>query len=173
MKALKLLTVFLLVSSFAFTSCKKDEEDENNPQQEEINLPKVTLNGTTIYVHPVDNAKKVKWGNYMFEGAFSTTDGKANTAEIVADIGEGDYAAYLCDTLTAHGYSDWYLPSVNELNVLYENQEEIGGFTSMARYWSSTADDDDDINAISMYFTSGFQLGQSRNQRFRVRCVRR
>ena len=35
------------------------------------------------------------------------------------------------------GYSDWYVPSKDELNKLYVNQAAIGGFTS-DRYWSSS-----------------------------------
>jgi len=35
------------------------------------------------------------------------------------------------------GYSDWYLPSEDELHKLYLNKEVIGGFTN-GLYWSST-----------------------------------
>jgi hypothetical protein len=35
------------------------------------------------------------------------------------------------------GYSDWYLPSSDELNQLYINRVAIGGFDS-SDYWSST-----------------------------------
>jgi hypothetical protein len=35
------------------------------------------------------------------------------------------------------GYSDWYLPSKDELNKLYINRVAIGGFAS-PNYWSST-----------------------------------
>ena len=32
----------------------------------------------------------------------------------------------------------WRLPTKDELNLLYENKEKIGGFTNDAGYWSST-----------------------------------
>ena len=42
-----------------------------------------------------------------------------------------------CDTLTLNGYSDWRLPSKEELNQLYLKKDTIGGFES-GNYWSST-----------------------------------
>jgi hypothetical protein len=35
---------------------------------------------------------------------------------------------------------DWYLPSRDELNLLYQNKDAVGGFatTGHATYWSST-----------------------------------
>ena len=46
-------------------------------------------------------------------------------------------AARLCGDLVQGGYSDWYLPSKDELNKLYLNRSAIGGFASVG-YWSST-----------------------------------
>ncbi|NTW33457.1 MAG: DUF1566 domain-containing protein [Bacteroidetes bacterium] len=45
-------------------------------------------------------------------------------------------AARLCGDLVLGGYSDWYLPSHDELYKLYYNKAAIGGFAS--NYWSST-----------------------------------
>ena len=36
-----------------------------------------------------------------------------------------------------NGYSDWYLPSLDELSKLYLNRVAIGGFAS-SFYWSSS-----------------------------------
>ena len=43
----------------------------------------------------------------------------------------------ICDDLEINGYSDWYLPSKDELNKLYLNKTTIGGLTN-TWYWSST-----------------------------------
>ena len=48
-----------------------------------------------------------------------------------------DYAVIECVQLTENGYSDWYLPSKDELNEMYLHKDVIGGFLPFA-YWSST-----------------------------------
>ena len=48
-------------------------------------------------------------------------------------------AASVCDNLTSGGYTDWYLPSKDELDMMYVNlhMQGLGGFASSG-YWSST-----------------------------------
>ena len=81
-----------------------------------------------------------QWGCYgtLISGADGTAigTGKQNTADILAGCSETNIAAYLCDTLTLGGYSDWFLPSKDELNKLYLN---LGGSW---RFWSSSASND-------------------------------
>ena len=48
-------------------------------------------------------------------------------------------AASVCDNLTSGGFTDWYLPSTDELGMMYVNLhlQGLGGFASNF-YWSST-----------------------------------
>jgi len=100
-----------------------------------------------------------KWclNNSDISGASSVNNGSANTMAIVADQGSGDYAAKLCYDLTDGGVSagTWYLPSLWELNLLYNsayvitsNYGSINGVlndnTDEVRYWSSTQKDNDE-----------------------------
>jgi hypothetical protein len=49
-------------------------------------------------------------------------------------------ANILCSESRVGGYSDWRLPTVGELGLIYANQANIGGLTGMY-YWSSTQSD--------------------------------
>ncbi len=53
--------------------------------------------------------------------------GKTNTAEIVSSCPEVKIAARVADDLVINGKSDWFLPSRDELNALYQQRFVIGG----------------------------------------------
>ena len=88
------------------------------------------------------------------------------------------YAAKACEDLNTAsylGYTDWYLPSREELRLLYDGQDDIGGFTS-TYYWSSSECDWDEARYIN--FSSGTTSScqgsslSKKNMAWRVRCVR-
>lgn len=74
------------------------------------------------------------YGNFGTSTALGT--GAANTTKLLTCI-QGENAAILVDALTYGGYSDWYLPSKDELNKLYLYKDLVGNFAS-PKYWSST-----------------------------------
>ena len=133
----------------------------------------IDYNGDPLWVHPTDNSTGIEWGAYGLDitagnGADSDTNGYANTKAIVAEIDSG--AAYLCDTLTAYGFDDWYLPAKAELNALWLDTAAIGGFSSTT-YWSST--EGTNISAWNQHFGFGNQTSNYKYNYFRVRCVRK
>jgi len=85
----------------------------------------------------------ISWYNgvYIDTGALETEPGKGklNTQKIITIQGVGRYAAKLCSDYRGGGRSDWYLPSKDELNLIYEKlyMKGIGGFDDYY-YWSST-----------------------------------
>ena len=55
-------------------------------------------------------------------GADSVIDGPQNTADIVADGSSTVYpAGHFCNDLVIGGFSDWYMPATNELEICYYN----------------------------------------------------
>jgi hypothetical protein len=114
------------------------------------------------------------WGCLGTEiaGADSTAigTGNQNTIDIMAGCATAGIAARLCGDLTEGGYSDWYLPSKDELTQLYINKVAIGGFTNN-RYWSST---ESDANlAWIQNFNDGFQPSvSSKSNTLYVRAIR-
>lgn len=65
--------------------------------------------------------------------------GLSNTQLIVSDQGSGDYAANNCYAMVWDGYSDWYLPSRDELVLIYDSIVNNGfGDYSTLYHLSST-----------------------------------
>jgi Protein of unknown function (DUF1566) len=95
--------------------------------------------------------------------------GSLNTQLIINNQGSGNYAALLCADYTGGGYGDWYLPSADELAILYRQKDAIGGFDN-GRYWSSTEVDDADV--WIGYFSGGGQGNNSKNDKLAVRAIR-
>ena len=90
-----------------------------------------------------DQSTNATWANYGYfipgtSIAFGT--GQANTNAIVAGCGTPGIAARICDDLILNGYSDWFLPSKDELDQMYVHREIIGGFAGEP-YWSSSGQD--------------------------------
>ena len=86
-------------------------------------------NGVADYnlvIGPVASAqnasKQYKNANTATSGADSVIDGPQNTIDIVADGNSTVYpAAHFCNDLVIGGFSDWYMPAKNELEVCYYN----------------------------------------------------
>jgi hypothetical protein len=69
-----------------------------------------------------NSSKTYKNAQTATTGADSVIDGPQNTADIVADGSSTVYpAAHFCNDLVIGGFSDWYLPALNELEVCYYN----------------------------------------------------
>ena len=101
--------------------------------------------------------------------------GVVNTNRIVKTQGFPEseafsYAALECLELNQNGYQDWYLPSLNELNLMYQNKTIIGGFLSFS-YWSSS--ESGATKAWFKNFTNGLQIRQVKTAAYALRPVRR
>jgi uncharacterized repeat protein (TIGR02543 family) len=81
--------------------------------------------------------------------------GEANTTAIVTQSGCTSGAAYNCDNLVLGGYDDWFLPSKDEMDIMFANLNGtgLGGFTS-PWYWCST----------EQFFSSAYVRGCSPNK---------
>lgn len=113
------------------------------------------------------------WGcvGTSIPGTLSTIgSGAANTAAILASCSEPGIAAKLCDNAVNNGYTDWFLPSKDELTLMYLNLHlaGIGGFFSY--YWSST--EYSNSTAGTYYFNAGYSVNGNKDTTYRVRAVR-
>jgi len=78
-----------------------------------------------LVVGPLSSAQSTKqWKTptTATAGADSVINGPQNTADMVADGNATVYpAAHFCNDLVIGGYSDWYMPAKNEVEVCYYN----------------------------------------------------
>ena len=87
-----------------------------------------------------DQSTGVVWGCIgTFEGATGLLlgTGRNNTEIIYQNCGVGSNASAICKAYNGGGFTDWYLPSKDELHKLYINKVAIGGFADVS-YWSSS-----------------------------------
>ncbi len=129
---------------------------------------------------PWVNADSFETADFIETGATDTAAGAGfqNTLDIINAQGEPvvAYAAYLARSCADGEYDDWFLPSKDELNLMYLNLHvnELGGFED-GFYWSSSEVDAND--AWCQDFTNGNQYPQGvdiiyKSDYFHVRAVR-
>jgi hypothetical protein len=121
---------------------------------------------------PADQADS-QWGCYgtSISGAQSILvgTGAANTAAIIAGCSEANTAAKVADAYVFNGFTDWYLPSKDELNLLYGQKDVVGSFANI-NYLSST--ENFSFNAWIQDFSGGFRTYYFKNYPYRVRAIR-
>ena len=130
-----------------------------------------------------DISTGIQWYNGAYKVTNATGDGvgsgEMNTMLIIAqqtvDNTAGNFAALLCANLVRGSYGDWYLPSKDELDLMWKNLHRfgcsnevpdsstcltaLGGFES-AFYWSST--EDDSVLAWKQVFGDGNQVSSDK-----------
>ena len=158
--------------------------------------------GYVVWVNPTDPSKGLVSalvdqstdirGVVWYDGDFNTLPetgatstaigtGSSNTDAIIVAQGSGSYAAQLCAdySVTVDGitYDDWFLPSKDELNLLYLQHTLIGGFTDDVTteiygdyYWSSS--ESSKYYAWDQDFFDGSDETSDKNYPNLVRAVR-
>jgi hypothetical protein len=95
--------------------------------------------------------------------------GRKNTA-IILDVDTAAPAAKACKDYSGGGKTDWFLPSKDELNMLYISKNHVGGFGN-GYYWSSSQYGN--IGAWCQSFRDGFQgIYSGKGNTLSVRAVR-
>ena len=114
----------------------------------------------------------------------SIGQGQTNTTAMMGQAGYSGGAAKVCNdysiTVNEITYSDWFLPSKDELNQMYEHKAAINSAATATGvggsnffdyyYWSSSEFDNDD--AWVQLFNDGSQYGSYKYDTSNVRAVR-
>ena len=179
MKKLLCLTFMCLT----VLACKKDDDNNTTtPTTTVLSIGDTYQGGVIFYLDsngggliaaPTDQSTGAQWGCYdtTISGADGTAigTGAQNTIDIEAGCTTPGTAANICANLTLGVYSDWFLPSKDELNEMYQNKSTIGGFASNA-YWSST--ENVAGAAWAQSFNNGYQYVGDKSTNYYVRAVR-
>jgi hypothetical protein len=162
------------------------KESESDGWQYLEAAPTDLLLGDSTYTHIFGYYRTSPTGDSVLVGtATDIGTGKANTAALVAAMGSTaytssdssitttteNYAARLCDTHVIGTYDDWFLPSQDELDLMYDNLKVngLGGFSATG-YWSSS---ESGANvAWGQGFSGGNQVDVNKDYVLRVRPVR-
>lgn len=95
--------------------------------------------------------------------------GKNNTDAMIAAGASIHPAAQYCRSMGP----EWYLPSIGELSMIYDNQNSLGSsykFNELNKYWSSSQDD---VRfSWNVNFNGGLTFFDNQTNSERVRCVR-
>jgi len=117
---------------------------------------------------PSDQSESYPWysGTMFIPGIVDTSigAGQKNTLDIfILTFGmSGSSAANLCKNQRIGGFSDWFLPSKDELNLMYMNlyQADLGDFAPGGAYWSSSQYNPNILHVAAAWyqrFGGGFQ----------------
>jgi hypothetical protein len=130
-------------------------------------------------VAALEDIGQFQWGCYGT--SISGADGQAigtglqNTLEIVSGCSETPIAASEALAYESGGYSDWFLPSKDELVEMYNTigngglEGNIGGFEN-TWYWS--ASESNSYVAWYVYFYDGYAYTSGKSNTYRVRVIR-
>lgn len=145
---LRHITLSLAIISNLLYGCQKDNADSTD--EITLKLGDSYEGGIVFYIddtgkHGLIAAKTDQsttdpwWNNsWVTTGAVSLTDGQTNTSLIIQSQGDnGVYAAKLCSDYSAGGHNDWFLPSKDQLNMLFAQKVLVGDLTNSI-YWSSS-----------------------------------
>jgi len=143
---------------------------------DEMGFTMTDNNSTAYYLEaaPADMGSTLAWAS----GGYTTTDipgtetaigaGRKNTA-IILTADSTAPAALACDTYSNNSKNDWFLPSKDELDQLYNNRVSVGGFTGSIYFSSSQYSN---ITVPIRRFSDGYQGNFSKNMSYDVRAIR-
>ncbi len=121
---------------------------------------------------------KFEYGCYDKLIGADSEDGKYNTSLMVHNSNNyNEIGTYLKDGYIFNGYSDWYIPTENELNMIKDNIKYVDGFiydqenSSNNCYWSSI-----EYSIYNAGYRNMFGLGQgatSKLKNYKIRLIRK
>lgn len=119
--------------------------------------------------------KKLKCGDEFQGGIIFFLDESNEHGLIVSKhdlsaTADWNEAIKLCIDQQAGGFADWYLPTIEELDLIYQNKDLVGSFVRFS-YWSST--EYAEHFACFQNFYNGMQDNDFKDNTCYVRAIRK
>ena len=203
---MKYIFILLIPLSLLFMSCSEEEDSVNNNSVNnnlDLSIGDVHEGGVVFFLEingdhglvcdfsDLSSNGFIEWGPVTtLVGVFNQNigSGNQNTLDILSffsainpDSLPSNTAAIMCDNHTAQGYSDWYLPSLDELNQMYLHKETLqltNGFVAFKndQYWSSSEADYTSVQGLTgaywIDFEDGYQQWDHKSDNRQVRAIR-
>ena len=186
------LTLLIVVFIVSIQSCSDDNDNQDPTTQ--LAIGDYHEGGVIFYLDDTgehglissvaDQGVFIKWGcptaaDFGANGLEIGT-GAQNTMDIIDRCETQNIAADLCDTYENDGYDDWFLPSKDELDALYQQriiveeialEQEGGDIFYDAQYWSSSHNASNTV--WTQYFTSSGNINSDfKGAEHYVRAIR-
>ena len=117
-------------------------------------------------------------GRYQWKTTNTSTGGTSlelgtGVANTICMAGTNHPAAQVCRDAIHGGFTDWFLPSIDELATMYSQIATIGMFTTQSNLWSSSESSSNSADAHYLYFYNGQQGTTSKTGSYWIRTIRR
>ena len=187
-----ILALLLLVVIVSVQSCS---DDDNEGTTTKLTIGDFHEGGVIFYLNDtgehglVCTISEQSFGstwkcdtNIVIQGAQETAigSGAQNTVDILFVCDSSPtIAAAICNSLDLNGYTDWFLPSKDELNEIYENKAIVddtavangGALLQNTNYWSSSHQLSNTV-WIQSFGNGGSQSGNSYDASNHDRAIR-
>jgi hypothetical protein len=110
------------------------------------------------YADTIDFRGGIGAGKIITEHVITFKEARADDTQVSANNQSGNY-------------SDWYLPTRYDLNLLYLNRAVIGGYSEFAKGWKST--EVSSLNAWFQSFITGARFTNGKDDAVYVRVLRK
>ena len=144
--------------------------DLNSGLTNTMNASKVTITGNQNFL--------IQQGWYTTDANIEKDDIKTAVQKCIAKNSFGDYKGNNDDSDAPDIPTNivWYLPAINEMLKIKEQDEDTGAneYTgSSESYWSSSAINDQNLKAYSWYFEATVGVTTARSTKLKIRCARK
>lgn len=127
-------------------------------------IPKKICNPNKVYVEQDAN---LMWQDHAYVDA---EDGAFRRHHSVAKVGKWNHAVNYCRKLNYAGYSDWRLPTSDELQHVHKKQGQVFTYHRDNDFWTSTPTTDKRYYVV--YPADAYRFKRYKRESNYIRCVR-